>query len=473
MIELPLITLVLADTKNYALALNSLKTSLGKIKPARTIFFTDIDYNHGDDRIEVIKIPTIISKDEYSKWIFYELYKYIETPYILIQQWDSHVLDENAWDDKFLNYDVVSPPWLYIDNRNVGCGGWALRSYKVQKILGTDPFIKIYAPEDECLGRLYRHYLEETYDIRFAPEELADKFGFELRTPVSSTFGFHSYFHKPYQKTIMITRKGALGDIVALEPVMRYYHLKGYRVVLNTLPQFFNLFIQHYFKVHHPSELDGRIEYKEIVLDMAYEVKPKQLHLKSYFEACGIPENEMILSNPKLSLDFNPKHYKIFNKLCLIHYDRRSQNGRNIHGVDWWEIVDTLQDKGYTVVQIGLGDREPIDNAIQMNTPNEPFLMWLIGGAELFISCDSGPANIAVAMGIKSIIFFGNVEPSYIYPDLSNIKPIQIANPCTTPKCWHSVVSCTGMECIVDETKPPCIKFETEQVINAINEMLS
>ena len=32
--------------------------------------------------------------------------------------------------------------------------------------------------------------------------------------------------------------------------------------------------------------------YKEINLDLAYEIFPKQLHLKSYYQLCGIPEEE-------------------------------------------------------------------------------------------------------------------------------------------------------------------------------------
>lgn len=472
MIELPKVSLILADTKNYGKALYSLQRSLTKINPDRVIYFTDIDYKTNNEKIEVIKIPTITSKDEYSKFIFYELYKYIQTEYVLIQQWDSWVLDECAWDDEYLNYDVVSPPWLYIDSRNVGCGGWSLRSRRLQEILGTDPFIQTYAPEDECLGRLYRHYLEEKHGIKFAPEELADKFGFELRTPVQSTFGFHSWFHAPYQETIMISRTGALGDIVALEPLLHYYYKKGFRIVLNTLPQFHGLFSQHYFKVHHPGELDGRLKYREINLEMAYEVKPKQLHLKSYFEACGVPESEMELRNSKLTLSFDPKQNKLFPKYAVIHYDRRPQGGRNIYGVEWERICWTLQDKGCTVIQIGLGDREPIDEAIQMNTPTELMMMWVIGGADLFLGCDSGPANIAVAMGVPSIVMFGNVEPEFIYPETNKLKIIQDKSKCSTPKCWHNRVTTVGQECVINENRPPCTEFSTEQILDAINELI-
>lgn len=471
MIELPDITVIIADTKNYGRAAYAIVKTLEQIKPAKTIWLTDIDYNHPG--VEVIKILPIRSKAEYSKIIVKDLYKYITTSHCLVIQHDGYVINGDSWNQEFLNYDYIGAPWLYPDeDRNVGNGGFSLRSKALQSALYFDDRIEIIEPEDEIIGRLYRRYLETKYHMEFAPEELADTFSYELRSPICKTLGFHGYFHAPYQETIMISRTGALGDIVALEPLMHYYHKKGFRVVLNTLPQFYGLFIQHYFKVHHPDELDGRLKYREINLDMAYEVKPQQLHLKSYFEACGIPENEMELRNPRLTLSFDPKQNKLFHKSAIIHYDRRPQGGRNIYGVDWGQVVWQLEKEGYTVIQIGLGDREPIEGAIQMNTPTELMMMWVIGGADLFLGCDSGPANIAVAMNVPSVIMFGNVEPEYIYPETNKIKIIQDKTKCNTPKCWHNSVSTTGQECVINESRPPCAEFSTKSIIDAINELL-
>lgn len=122
---------------------------------------------------------------------------------------------------------------------------------------------------------------------------------------------------------------------------------------------------------------------------------------------------------------------------------------------------------------------------------NEPLLMRLLGGADFMIAVDSGPANIAVAMGTKCAIFFGSVEPAYIYPDVSNIEVIQHSNVCRSPKCWHSVISTEGIECIEVEGQlkhqvqsyqgtecvenkelPPCVKFTSEMVFNAIKKWI-
>ncbi len=83
------VTLVLVDTVNYANAVNSLRKSLEQIKPARTIFFTDIDIDVKLDGVEVIKIPTLYSKSDYSDFIIKQLGHYIKTDFVLVTQWDS------------------------------------------------------------------------------------------------------------------------------------------------------------------------------------------------------------------------------------------------------------------------------------------------------------------------------------------------------------------------------------------------
>lgn len=492
MIQLPRITVCLADTRNYAQSLASLQKTMSQIKPARTIFFTDIDIPNLPDGVEIVKIPTLYSKSDYSTWIISELWKHVQTEFMLIVQWDSWVLNADCWSDDFLQYDYLGPAWLGEDQFNVGNGGFSIRSLALMKAAANDSVIVATHPEDNVLAKIYRPHLEAKYGFKWAPDSVADKFAFELRTPIQKTFGFHSFFHKPYVDTICIKRTAALGDCIHVEPILEYYHSKGYRVILDTLPQFYNLFIQHYFKVHHPQEIDQRIKYKTINLDMSYESRPKQLHLQSYFEFCGISDYK--LRNPRLTLNFDPKQKgnKLFDKYCVLHIDQRSQKARNIYGVDWSAVVKYLDDLGYTSVVIGRGEHPKIEGAIEMNTPTELMLMWVIGGADLFIGVDSGPSNISVAMGTKSIILSGSVNLRYIYADFTNIEWIHNHHSpiCREPFCWHSVIGTEGIECVeldggrLTKTKmlqgtecpetndiPPCVQFDTQTVLEAINKI--
>jgi hypothetical protein len=487
MTKLDRVTIVCVDCKFYGQSANALLRCLGEVTPTRCLLLTDIYLEL--EGVEVVQIDPIKTIEDYSQFIIKKLWKYIETDFCLIVQWDGYVLNGDLWLDEFYDYSFVGAPWLYRDKRNVGNAGFCLISKELLNILGNDDFIQICSPDDEIIGRLYRHYLEENYSIKFPSEELADKFSFELRQPTQKTFGFHGHFHEPYKEWICISRQASLGDLVQVEPVMRYYNEHGYRVILHTLPQFYNLFLQHDFPVYHPNQVDPRIKYRTINLDMSYESKPKQLHLKSYFEFCGITHYE--LKNPKLKLSFDPKYYanKFFSKYCVIHIDSIPQEARNIQGdIDWEVVASTLKAKGYTVIQIGKGDKQVIKNAIQMQTPTEGTLMWVVGGADLFIGIDSGPSNVAVAYNIPSILFFGSVEPKYIHADLSNIEVIELNDVCNNPKCWHSVIGCEGVictelgkkkitlnqgrECQVEVKHPPCVQFRHEQLMKALKRFI-
>lgn len=493
--QLNRVTVVIADTKNYAQALLSLKKTLSQIKPFRTIFFTDIELPK-QEGIEVIKIKPIRSKAEYSEWIIRELCKHISTEFVLIQQWDSWVLDGECWTDEFMDYDYVGAAWLETDGFAVGNGGFSLRSSILMEAVYGDPMIVSTHPEDNMLCKVYRPYLEAKYGFKWAPVELADKFSFELKNPAQKTFGFHNFFHKPFQEVIVIRRTGALGDVIALEPILFSFYKKGYKVVLDTLPQFFNLFLSHYFKIHHPDELDARVmaNARSINLDMAYEITPKRLHLESYYEMSGIVGGE--IRNPKLTLPFDPKipEAKLFRKYCVLHIDKRPQEGRNVYGVDWKEVIRYLSSIGYTTIQIGHGEHEMVIGTTEMRNMNEPMLMRLIGGADLFLGIDSGPFNIALAMDTPSICFFGSVNPEYIIPDPKNVVVIQNHNPekpiCRNVHCWSSTIGQEGVECIevngrrqfkvqsmqgsecMEESDiPPCVQFTTKQVFDAIKKI--
>jgi ADP-heptose:LPS heptosyltransferase len=458
------VTLVAVDCFNYGGAVASLKKSMAQCEFEKIKLITDIDLNI--EGIETVVIDTISSKEDYSNFLIKELYKYFDTEYVLVTQHDGWILDGDCWDDDYYNYDYIGAPWTYIDGRNVGNGGFSLRSKKLQKALGQDDYIEIVSPEDEIIGRFYREYLELKHDIKFATEQLAEKFSYELRQPNQKTFGFHSYFHEPYKPYVIIKRTAALGDILLTEPVMRYYFNNNYNVVLDVPQEMFEMFSSHYFPIRHISQFDlGRIKPEKVInLDLAYEVKPKQNRLKSYFEFCGIKDYE--LSRPILFPLVDEKT-RLFKKYAILHIDNKSMPHRNIYDVDWKAVKKHLEAYGYTVIQVGKEEHESV--GIEMNTPSIGFLKFLIAGCDIFLGIDSGPLNIAMAYNKPCVGFFGSVNPKYVHPDLTNMQIIQQG--CVNQHCYHSTVSTIGIDCIFNKEKPPCCVAETEQIIEAINNL--
>jgi hypothetical protein len=458
MIHLPQVTLICIDTVNHGPAIMAIKKTLEQITPARTIFFTDIDIQ--DDQFDVIKIQPLRSKDDYSHWMVKELGKYtsylmegkqaIDTTYILVIQHDGYVIDSSCWTYEFLEYDYIGALWPFEqDGLRNGNGGFSLRSTRLHVILTEDPLLIAASPEDAVISRTYRSYLESKYNLSWAPDHLCEQFSYECGVPKNKTFGFHGKFHLPYQPYICIKREGALGDVIQVEPILAYYYSKGYNVILDS--PYYEFFKMHFFPVYDYRSFDKSIPHQIINLDSSYEAKPKQLHLNSYFETCGA--SDFVLRNPELNYQVQDST-RIFKKYVVLHIDNRDTTHRNIFGVNWKDIVKSIEDRGYTVIQIGKAEHESV--ALEFNTVNHGMLLWLIAGCDFFVGVDSGPSHIAVALGKPCVLFFGSVKPEYIHADLSDIEVIQAACPVKKDGCWHDTLGYRGKDCEVNVTTPPC-----------------
>lgn len=459
------LTVVAIDCYNYGGAVAALQKTLQQIQPAAAKFLTDIDVEV--DGIDVVQIPRINSKEEYSRFVVKELHKHFDTQFVLVIQHDGYVLDGNQWDDRFMDYDYVGAPWLESDGFNVGNGGFSLRSKLLQeKIAGY--YVREVHPEDVQICRTYRPYLENRYGIQYAPIEIAEKFAYELRQPNQLTFGFHGYFHAPYKPYVVIKRSAAMGDCIIMEPVMRHFALLNYNVVVDIPKDYYALYQDHYFPVLHISQFDsGRIKPERVInLDLAYEVKPRQNYLKSYFEFAGVKDYK--LTRPQLYPLVGPDT-KLFQKYVVIHVDERETPHRNTYGVDWAKLRRVLEAKGYVVIQVG--HTKTIQAGIRMKTASLGYLKFLIAGCDLFIGVDSGPAHIAVAYNKPCVLLFGSVNANYIYPELENIEIVQ--GMCEKAFCWHIDGGTAGKKCEFEKDNRylQCCNHTFEEVIDCVNKL--
>lgn len=197
------IGIIIADTTNYALANNALVNTIQKINPEHVITFTDHPdlWNEYDKHL----IPKIQNIKEYEKIVLQTTVDYLKLDHYLVIQYDGFVLDANRFDPHFLDFDYIGAPWPHLDNNNVGNGGFSLRSRRLMEAVAENVELKNENdPEDIFICRSIRGMLESKYDVKFPPQELAQRFSFEMPFQTRQTFGFHGVHNLPivYQNNL-------------------------------------------------------------------------------------------------------------------------------------------------------------------------------------------------------------------------------------------------------------------------------
>jgi Protein of unknown function (DUF5672) len=195
-LDLSDVTICAVDSVNVGPAARALDRSVAQCRFADAILFSH-QPAHGSFR--TIKTDRIGSTGAYSDFVFKRLPGMIETPFVLIVQWDGYVIDPNAWSPGFRDYDYIGARWPFVtDGMTVGNGGFSLRSRRFMSAMMESRF-PIHEGEnsDWLVCRTYRPQLESDFGIRFATESIADRFSYEtvaaceLTKHRPLTFGFH------------------------------------------------------------------------------------------------------------------------------------------------------------------------------------------------------------------------------------------------------------------------------------------
>lgn len=201
-LRLPEVTLVGVDCVDINRLVKAADISCKNIDFGNVVLLSSIPSS--DPRVKQIKrLPT---KGDYSDFMMKRVAEYVWTSHMLVIQYDGYVLNPLAWNDKWLEYDYIGAPWMwYTDGKQVGNGGFSLRTKKIMQITANDDGIvpinemgvTKHREEDHCICRLYRDYLEREYKMKFAPVEEAAKFSIEGWNSQNKTwtneFGFHGH----------------------------------------------------------------------------------------------------------------------------------------------------------------------------------------------------------------------------------------------------------------------------------------
>ncbi len=193
--ELPMVTLIALTGKNYkrkehieALEISSREIEFGEVK--------------------LVELEEIVDIDSWNKAVVYELWKYIDTEFLMFIHADGYIIHPELWDNKWLEYDYCGAPWplpkdnysykdIYGNIQRVG-NSVGLRSKKLMRLPTELKLVwgSYYgnSNEDGFLSVHNRHILEEN-SCKFMPFEESLVFGKECELPENKnikTFCFHS-----------------------------------------------------------------------------------------------------------------------------------------------------------------------------------------------------------------------------------------------------------------------------------------
>lgn len=217
-------TLVCIDTKNQVEALKAMDICLDEIIFLRSKFFTTsldgikLDKFKNIKQIEIIQIPEIKNKADYSKFCLVELPKNIVSDFCLTIQHDGYIIDSSCWTNNFMKFDYIGAPWPpeWGYKNRVGNGGFCLKSKKFLNI--SYDIFKDFDFNSDLNRSIYDISVNEDflscniyYDefikggIKFADEQIAALFSIEHPVPemTNRSFGFHGNFtRRRYEKEL-------------------------------------------------------------------------------------------------------------------------------------------------------------------------------------------------------------------------------------------------------------------------------
>lgn len=193
---LPQVTLVAVTSVNVAATIAALEASMRQVTFGAVKLLSDRTTADMPEPIEWTRIAPLTSARAYSDFVLRDLADHVATSHCLLVQWDGHVLRGDCWRPEFLEYDYIGASWpQFADGRNVGNGGFSLRSRALLEAC-RDPGFHHSHPEDLAIGRHNRAFLEAR-GLRFAPRPLADAFSAERSGNPSTSFGYHGVWHMP------------------------------------------------------------------------------------------------------------------------------------------------------------------------------------------------------------------------------------------------------------------------------------
>lgn len=320
-----------------------------------------------------------------------------------------------------------------------------LVSYDLSAVFAFERIIGIIASEKHLMlgiddaGEPFDewYYMDANPDVRMAVGNRMFANGYDHYKQWGKADG-----RKPYdpetlynkEPAAIVHRRYAMGDVILSEPIVRSLKNHGYKKVYID-SQFTSVFETH------PDVSTGSLplwaDYFE--LDWSYNDSTKKLIQDAYLDTCSLT---MAIEEkvPRIFLTAEEKAWAQTTlgegKWVIIDpghmIDRLRALIINWGSVQWGQIVEHVKKKGFKTLIIGKDHNRVAVPNIDLNMvgkTTERQLFALINHAHAIIGVDSGPLNIAQAVGTPGVGLYEQVHlPKFRLAWGSLITPIVVSN---------------------------------------------
>ncbi len=127
-----------------------------------------------------VECPNISSHVMYSIFMLKEIYKYVDTKFMLVVQSDGFIINPDSWDNKWKQYDYIGP--LFNQWDIVGNGGFSFRSRALMEFMSKlFPFWNITESDADRLQSGMSCYEDGAISMNY--RELINVNGFKIAPP--------------------------------------------------------------------------------------------------------------------------------------------------------------------------------------------------------------------------------------------------------------------------------------------------
>ena len=320
------------------------------------------------------------------------------------------------------------------------------------KIWNTSDIIR---NKDIYNQELYQKALEEIHDQNDIRYEIKNKINLISNSLLQEQKSYQKY----NDEICLVKRSGAMGDVLLLEPFIRYLTTIYKRIWFVTSEKYKNVF------KNHPNIEKIITDVIDTDIAVTYNMDNTSEQFLNYpFEISYFKFFNIDISN----IDTCPKIYfdkeEIYNlgEGKWVAVDVGYKNGRQYYSKDSWEkIFYQLQKLGMKIVIIGntfLYSYNFVDLDLRTENIDIRQLFCVIRSADYYIGIDSGPLHVAKLLGKPGIGIFCAYGDNFKHYD--NTKIIKY-------KC----------DCYFNKHIVPCLKcnkqhIDSETIIQCFNYLL-